>query len=113
MHCPKCQRDNPAGSRFCNGCGANLQLACLACKHVNPIGSQFCNGCGNKLDEPAGVETRFASPQSYTPKHLAEKILTSKAALGCTVWDVTGRARSSACARCFASFWATFWPFGG
>ena len=24
---------------------------------------------------------RFASPQSYTPKHLAEKILTSKAAL--------------------------------
>jgi class 3 adenylate cyclase len=24
---------------------------------------------------------RFASPQSYTPKHLAEKIITSKSAL--------------------------------
>jgi Adenylate and Guanylate cyclase catalytic domain len=30
-------------------------------------------------DTPAGA--RFASPQSYTPKHLAEKILTSKTAL--------------------------------
>ena len=27
------------------------------------------------------AEPRFASPQSYTPKHLAEKILTSKSAL--------------------------------
>jgi class 3 adenylate cyclase/tetratricopeptide (TPR) repeat protein len=29
----------------------------------------------------AAIEPRFASPESYTPKHLAEKILTSKAAL--------------------------------
>jgi hypothetical protein len=27
------------------------------------------------------VEPRFSSPQTYTPKHLAEKILTSKSAL--------------------------------
>ena len=27
------------------------------------------------------VESRFASPVSYTPKHLTEKILTSKSAL--------------------------------
>jgi len=27
------------------------------------------------------VESRFNSPESYTPKHLAEKILTSKSAL--------------------------------
>jgi class 3 adenylate cyclase/tetratricopeptide (TPR) repeat protein len=83
MHCPQCQQDNPAGSRFCNGCGARLELTCPTCNHVNPSGSRFCNGCGNQLDEQAltGVGTRFASPQSYTPKHLAEKILTSKAAL--------------------------------
>jgi class 3 adenylate cyclase/tetratricopeptide (TPR) repeat protein len=30
---------------------------------------------------PAPGPSRFASPESYTPKHLAEKILTSKAAL--------------------------------
>ena len=28
-----------------------------------------------------GVQPRFTSPEAYTPKHLAEKILTSKAAL--------------------------------
>ena len=29
----------------------------------------------------ANVEPRFARPETYTPKHLAEKILTSKTAL--------------------------------
>jgi class 3 adenylate cyclase len=29
----------------------------------------------------AAAATRFAAPQSYTPKHLAEKILTSRATL--------------------------------
>ena len=55
--CPRCQHDNPPGARFCNGCGAKLGGA-----------------------TPAGPEPRFASPEAYTPKHLAEKILTSKAA---------------------------------
>jgi class 3 adenylate cyclase/tetratricopeptide (TPR) repeat protein len=83
MHCHQCQQDNPVGSRFCNGCGAQVDVPCPACKHVNPIGSRFCNGCGNKLGAEVviGEETRFASPQAYTPRHLAEKILTSKAAL--------------------------------
>src|SRR5215471_17571346 len=83
MRCPQCQQDNPAEARFCNGCGARFQLACPSCSHVNPSGSRFCNGCGTKLGEqtPAGAEPRFSSPESYTPKHLAEKILTSKAAL--------------------------------
>jgi hypothetical protein len=30
---------------------------------------------------PAATAAKFPSPESYTPKHLAEKILTSKAAL--------------------------------
>ena len=29
----------------------------------------------------AGTESRFARPETYTPKYLAEKILTSKTAL--------------------------------
>ena len=33
------------------------------------------------LSRAAPSNARFAAPQSYTPKHLAEKILTSKAAL--------------------------------
>jgi uncharacterized OB-fold protein len=83
MRCPHCQQDNPAEARFCNGCGARLQLTCPSCGHVNPPGGRFCNGCGTKPTEQArvGTETRLASPETYTPKHLAERILTSKAAL--------------------------------
>ena len=81
--CPQCQHENPPGARFCNGCGARVELACAGCGQVNPSGSRFCNGCGAKLGDPApaGPEPRFTSPATYTPKHLAEKILTSKAAL--------------------------------
>jgi class 3 adenylate cyclase/tetratricopeptide (TPR) repeat protein len=81
--CPQCRHENPAGARFCNGCGARAELACAGCGQVNPSGSRFCHGCGAKLGDPppAGSEPRFTSPGSYTPKHLAEKILTSKAAL--------------------------------
>ena len=83
MQCPQCQQDNPADARFCNGCGARLQLACPSCHQVNPLGSRFCNGCGTQLGEQTAArgEPRFSSPGSYTPKHLAERILTSKSAL--------------------------------
>jgi class 3 adenylate cyclase/tetratricopeptide (TPR) repeat protein len=83
MLCPRCQHENPADARFCNGCGARAQLACAQCNQLNPSGSRFCNGCGAKLGDlaEAGPQPRFASPEAYTPKHLAEKILTSKSAL--------------------------------
>ena len=44
----------------------------------NPPASRFCNGCGQPL---GGAPVATRTPDSYTPKHLAEKILTSKAAL--------------------------------
>jgi class 3 adenylate cyclase/tetratricopeptide (TPR) repeat protein len=55
-------------------------LTCSSCRTDLPPGSRFCNKCGT----PVATETaapRGPSPESYTPKHLAEKILTSKAAL--------------------------------
>jgi class 3 adenylate cyclase/tetratricopeptide (TPR) repeat protein len=43
---------------------------------------KFCGGCGAALGaSPAAAGPRFTAPETYTPKHLAEKILTSKAAL--------------------------------
>jgi class 3 adenylate cyclase len=36
---------------------------------------------GTPVASQATVEPRFTSPEAYTPKHLAEKILMSKAAL--------------------------------
>jgi len=40
---------------------------------------KFCPECGRSVAE--SFSPRRASPEAYTPKHLAEKILTSKSAL--------------------------------
>ena len=80
MKCPRCEHDNPSGVKFCGECGARLETACLACGAANPPGNKFCGQCGASLVQ-AVTSTKFASPETYTPKHLAEKILTSKSAL--------------------------------
>jgi predicted ATPase/class 3 adenylate cyclase len=78
MTCPRCQAENDAGARFCEDCGARLEAACPSCGTPVTPGKKFCRSCGAALTpEPS----RFTSPEAYTPKHLAEKILTSKAAL--------------------------------
>ena len=77
MNCPRCQADNPAGTRFCGQCGTAVSAMCPACGAVNPPTHRFCGQCATPLVGPQ----RFLSPESYTPRHLAEKILTSKSAL--------------------------------
>ncbi len=81
MTCPSCHHANPPESNFCLGCGARLALACASCGTALPAGSRFCNKCGSPVTAEVGVPARLASPETYTPKYLAEKILTSKAAL--------------------------------
>src|SRR6516225_8949365 len=82
MQCPRCQAENREGRRFCGKCAAPLTAACPSCGFSNELGENFCGGCGAPVaaaERPA--EPRFASPKTYTPKHLAEKILTSRSAL--------------------------------
>ena len=81
MTCPNCQHANPPGSSFCLGCGARLALACPSCGTGLPAGSKFCNKCGTPVTAGRNAPARLTSPEAYTPKHLAEKILTSRAAL--------------------------------
>src|SRR5262245_14748458 len=54
-------------------------LVCTRCATELPADASFCLECGQPVGAPAA--SRHASPEAYTPKHLAEKILTSKAAL--------------------------------
>jgi class 3 adenylate cyclase len=49
---------------------------CPHCRHENPAGARFCNACGGRLAAAGGPD-----PRSYTPRHLAEKILASRSAL--------------------------------
>jgi class 3 adenylate cyclase/tetratricopeptide (TPR) repeat protein len=46
-------------------------MRCPQCGFENAAGAKFCNECGQRL----------ASPQAYTPKHLLDKILTSRSAM--------------------------------
>jgi class 3 adenylate cyclase/tetratricopeptide (TPR) repeat protein len=80
MKCPRCQHENPSGVKFCGECGARLEWLCPSCGAANPPANKFCNECGTPLAQVA-TAVKFVSPESYTPKHLAEKILSSKSAL--------------------------------
>jgi hypothetical protein len=80
VKCSRCQHENPSGVKFCGECAARLETACPSCGVAIPPANKFCGQCGASLVE-AIASTKFASPETYTPKHLAEKILTSKNAL--------------------------------
>jgi class 3 adenylate cyclase/tetratricopeptide (TPR) repeat protein len=82
MQCPRCHAENRDGRRFCGECGLSFASTCASCGFLNEGSEKFCGGCGRSLaPSPTLAEPKFGSPQSYTPRHLAEKILTSKSAL--------------------------------
>jgi len=82
MRCPRCQHENRESRRFCAECAAPLAVACQSCGFSNEQGEKFCGGCAAPLTVAGNPpEPKFSSPRSYTLKHLAEKILTSKSAL--------------------------------
>jgi hypothetical protein len=57
MRCPKCQFDNPEEMSFCGKCATDL-----------------------RIDKETPPKSDY-HPQSYTPKFLAEKILTSRSSI--------------------------------
>ena len=82
MTCPRCQATSREGARFCEQCGARQARACASCGAEVAAEARFCGGCGAAVT--AGASTtggRFSDPQTYTPKHLADKILTTRAQL--------------------------------
>jgi class 3 adenylate cyclase len=80
MKCPKCRYDNPVDAKFCEQCAALLDRTCPSCGRQASSTAKFCTQCGHPLNAAAD-DPRFASPKSYTPQHLADKILTSRTAL--------------------------------
>src|SRR5215471_10476964 len=80
MRCPECGHENAVEMKFCGECGTRLAVLCRECGTRNAPAQKFCGECGARL-EPGASARQLPSPDTYTPKHLAEKILTSKAAL--------------------------------
>jgi class 3 adenylate cyclase/tetratricopeptide (TPR) repeat protein len=81
VSCPQCRQDNPPGAKFCSGCGGRLEGVCPACGHPTLPGGRFCNECGKPVAAASAAMPAPVSPQSYTPRYLADKILTSRHAL--------------------------------
>jgi len=82
MKCPKCQFENLEEMKFCGKCGSKLAILCDKCGFENPDGYDFCGKCGGPLQQaPDTSEIDYKKPQSYTPKHLADKILTIRSSI--------------------------------
>ena len=83
MKCSRCQHENRPGAKFCEECAAPLAPVCANCGAQLSPTAKFCSECahptGSTSTDPSAP--RFTSPETYTPKHLAERILESKAAL--------------------------------
>jgi len=78
MKCPRCQHENPQGARFCEECAAALARTCSNCGTPLSATAKFCHACAHPVAAGESTPARSASPEAYTPKHLAEKILTSR-----------------------------------
>jgi class 3 adenylate cyclase len=84
MECPGCRTQNRREAQFCRQCGAHLDAVCPACGARLEAGIKYCDTCGTPVTVPlaSAVDSpRFTSPGSYTPRHLVDKILTSRSAL--------------------------------
>jgi class 3 adenylate cyclase/tetratricopeptide (TPR) repeat protein len=81
MKCPGCQQDNPSTARYCLGCGARVAFACGSCGTELPGTARFCLQCGQIVGDGTAKLVGSPVPETYIPRHLAERILTSRAAL--------------------------------
>jgi class 3 adenylate cyclase len=82
MKCARCQHENRPGAKFCEECATPLARACANCGASLSPTAKLCSECAHPAGQAAAsTARRFSAPEAYTPKHLAEKILISKAAL--------------------------------
>src|SRR5690349_13435418 len=83
VKCLRCQHENEAGAKFCEECAAPAARVCGGCgRPLSPI-ANYCPECARPASTAAtsAMSPRFSAPDAYTPQHLAERILTSRAAI--------------------------------
>lgn len=83
MKCPNCKYDIFEGAKFCGNCGTKLEIKCQSCGKENPLNHKFCCECGHKFNDVVkeAKPLQLDKPQSYIPKHLADKILATRSSI--------------------------------
>ncbi len=84
MKCPNCQADNREGVKFCEHCGAVIELVCPNCGAHVPPDRRFCGECGQSLAEqaPKSPKPRPKKPSVIQPASFAEGRYQVKKFLG-------------------------------
>ena len=76
MRCSRCQQENPAGVKFCGGCGAKLEARCSQCGRATmirraaaliltlglvaaPLAAEAQEARGHRIGFPAGSSLEF------------------------------------------------------
>jgi class 3 adenylate cyclase len=78
ISCPSCRHNNPPEANFCQHCGSRLSLICTNCQTEISPDAKFCHQCGKPT---APADNRDEAIRAYTPKHLADQILTTRSAM--------------------------------
>ena len=89
MKCNNCRQNNQPSAKFCSRCGTALPITYAKCGEAVGTDDRFCSSCGARLTKEAESEKAAQSdvdsvgpaPLSYTPPHLARKILQNRANL--------------------------------
>ena len=71
MRCSKCATENPAGKKFCGGCGSALSARCPQCGAENAPSFKFCGDCGASLSARGSVAGDEASALASSSLHVA------------------------------------------
>lgn len=74
IHCSFCKHGNPLDAKFCNACGASLELQlCEACGAIDKVSATACHKCAQPFTPRLPVtvvdedETQGAGPQVQVP----------------------------------------------
>jgi Double zinc ribbon len=72
MRCSKCATENPAGKKFCGGCGSALSAKCPRCGAENTPSFKFCGDCGASLSTQSLSGAGASGPASSNIQVAAE-----------------------------------------
>ena len=64
MKCPQCESDSREGVKYCEDCGARLELTCPRCAAQLPAGKRFCGECG--FDLKSALTSSFAPAAAFS-----------------------------------------------